>query len=621
MRIAAIQHDIVWEDGAATRRHLEPMVAGGSGLRRRPGRADRDVRHRLLAGGRAHRRAGGRADLDVDAASRPRRTACGCTARWPSGARRRGRPRNVGILAGPDGTAHRYAKLHPFTYAGEHEHYDAGDGDGDGRRRRASGSARSSATTCASPTSGGRWRPTTDCYLCCANWPEARRSHWQALLQARAIENQAYVVGVNRVGEGGGLTYAGDSRIFDPAGRGAGRCRPDRDGAAGRRRRRRGGEGARALPLPAGPPHRRVADRRRPRREPGVGCADDRGPGGDHRQRVAGAHRGRRRGGRGRRAGDPGVDEDGDPGHRALVPARWSSCGSPRRTRSRRATWWPSSTRDRVAHASGGARCCSSPSTGRSGATPSTTPRWSRCASAQAAAAAERARVCSCSPARRRAFCAGADLTGVEDSGVRRRARRVLQGFGRAAGLLHRRGRRRRARRRDAAGGGLRPAGGDAGQRASASRPPGSGLAVDDWTDRAPRPGGRLAGGPGHAAGGRDRHRPRSCTALGFVHRTGRLWTRRSTGPPRSPSWRPLTIAAHKLALERSAPPPGVDDWSTRPGSGPGPALTPRRAARPSSRSARPASAEPEPGPSVTAAGRRASRPGRPGPGRRGTRR
>ena len=39
-----------------------------------------------------------------------------------------------------------------------------------------------------------------------------------ALLQARAIENQAYVVGVNRVGDGGGLAYSGDSRIVDPLG-------------------------------------------------------------------------------------------------------------------------------------------------------------------------------------------------------------------------------------------------------------------------------------------------------------------------------------------------------------------------------------------------------------------
>src|SRR5690606_5315567 len=36
------------------------------------------------------------------------------------------RPRNVLVLAGPDGEVHRYAKVHPFTYAGEHEVYDAG---------------------------------------------------------------------------------------------------------------------------------------------------------------------------------------------------------------------------------------------------------------------------------------------------------------------------------------------------------------------------------------------------------------------------------------------------------------------------------------------------------------
>ena len=42
--------------------------------------------------------------------------------------------------------------------------------------------------------------------------------HWSTLLRARAIENQAYVVGVNRVGSGGGLDYSGDSAIIDPLG-------------------------------------------------------------------------------------------------------------------------------------------------------------------------------------------------------------------------------------------------------------------------------------------------------------------------------------------------------------------------------------------------------------------
>ena len=59
---------------------------------------------------------------------------------------------------------------------------------------------------------------TTDCYVVPANWPAARREHWMTLLRARAIENQAYVVGVNRVGEGGRLQYSGDSMIVDPFG-------------------------------------------------------------------------------------------------------------------------------------------------------------------------------------------------------------------------------------------------------------------------------------------------------------------------------------------------------------------------------------------------------------------
>jgi predicted amidohydrolase len=60
--------------------------------------------------------------------------------------------------------------------------------------------------------------PDTDAYLCVANWPSARRRHWQALLVARAIENQAYVVACNRVGRGGKLDYAGDSMVVDPVG-------------------------------------------------------------------------------------------------------------------------------------------------------------------------------------------------------------------------------------------------------------------------------------------------------------------------------------------------------------------------------------------------------------------
>ena len=51
-----------------------------------------------------------------------------------------------------------------------------------------------------------------------ANWPKERELHWRVLLQARAIENQAYVIGINRIGEGDGISYVPSSMGFDPYG-------------------------------------------------------------------------------------------------------------------------------------------------------------------------------------------------------------------------------------------------------------------------------------------------------------------------------------------------------------------------------------------------------------------
>jgi predicted amidohydrolase len=64
-----------------------------------------------------------------------------------------------------------------------------------------------------------RNRNDYDLLVCVANWPESRREVWKTLLKARAIENQSYVAGVNRVGvDGDGNSYAGESVIIDPKG-------------------------------------------------------------------------------------------------------------------------------------------------------------------------------------------------------------------------------------------------------------------------------------------------------------------------------------------------------------------------------------------------------------------
>jgi predicted amidohydrolase len=64
-----------------------------------------------------------------------------------------------------------------------------------------------------------RQRGDYDAILYVALWPKPRREVWRTLLRARAIENQAYVVGVNRIGQEPELEYVGDSAVVDYCGR------------------------------------------------------------------------------------------------------------------------------------------------------------------------------------------------------------------------------------------------------------------------------------------------------------------------------------------------------------------------------------------------------------------
>ena len=64
-----------------------------------------------------------------------------------------------------------------------------------------------------------RNRGDYDAIIYSALWPKPRREVWRTLLRARAMENQAWVVGVNRIGAEPGLEYAGDSAIIDHLGR------------------------------------------------------------------------------------------------------------------------------------------------------------------------------------------------------------------------------------------------------------------------------------------------------------------------------------------------------------------------------------------------------------------
>jgi omega-amidase len=122
----------------------------------------------------------------------------------------------------PTGQYGVYDKRHRFAFAGEDQHYTAGS-----KRLIASVKgwkinlqvcydlrfpvwARQQSSDAA---------PEYDLLIYVANWPERRSHAWKTLLQARAIENQCYVVGVNRVGnDGNNIAHSGDSMVIDPLG-------------------------------------------------------------------------------------------------------------------------------------------------------------------------------------------------------------------------------------------------------------------------------------------------------------------------------------------------------------------------------------------------------------------
>lgn len=130
---------------------------------------------------------------------------------------RDGRARNKALVFSPKGDlAAFYAKRRPFTPGGESAHYVAGE--------KAAAFHWEDCTV--SPLvcydlrfpelfreAARSFRP--ELFVIIANWPEKRILHWVRLLQARAIENQAYVVGVNRVGSDPYYAYTGRSLIID----------------------------------------------------------------------------------------------------------------------------------------------------------------------------------------------------------------------------------------------------------------------------------------------------------------------------------------------------------------------------------------------------------------------
>jgi predicted amidohydrolase len=216
VRIAAVQHDIVWEDREANFARLAPQVARAVGAG-----AELVLLSETFSTGFSMTPGVGEPEGGPSAqflAGQAAEHGVWVGGTCPEVADDGQLPYNSFVLAGPDGTVHRYRKLHPFTHAGEHERFRAGDEPVTVQI----GDLRVTPFICYDLRFANVfWDAAvdTDLYLVPANWPSPRRHHWQTLLVARAIENQAYVVGCNRVGTAGdGTEHVGDSRIVSPLG-------------------------------------------------------------------------------------------------------------------------------------------------------------------------------------------------------------------------------------------------------------------------------------------------------------------------------------------------------------------------------------------------------------------
>lgn len=210
LELALIQTELTWQDPAANRAHFQALLEQARG-------ADLIVLPEMFSTGfsmdsaaLAEPENGPTSQWLLAQATRIQAVICGSLITQAAD----GTYRNRLLWARPDGSLAHYDKRHLFRMAGEHKHFSAGE------------------EQVLLEVKGWQVRPLicydlrfpvwsrdshdTDLLLYTANWPAARRQHWNRLLPARAIENLCYVAAVNRVGQDGkGHAYSGDSQVLD----------------------------------------------------------------------------------------------------------------------------------------------------------------------------------------------------------------------------------------------------------------------------------------------------------------------------------------------------------------------------------------------------------------------
>jgi len=219
MRVTCVQLDIAWQDKPANFARVRTLLAGADACEA----GGLIVLPEMFSTGFSMEVQAAAEGLDAPAegflVELARRYGCYALGGVVN-ATSDGRGLNEAVLVGSDGMqAMRYAKMHPFSFAGESQHFAPGDTP---VLAEVAGT-KLSAFICYDLRFPEVFRAVSlagaEVLVVIANWPAIRDRHFQALLTARAVENQAWVVGVNRVGSDSNVQYSGGSVVIDPFGR------------------------------------------------------------------------------------------------------------------------------------------------------------------------------------------------------------------------------------------------------------------------------------------------------------------------------------------------------------------------------------------------------------------
>lgn len=222
MKITILQRDIVWADPTQNVQRADEAIDGNPG-------SDLYVLPEMFSTGFCTQPEGIAEPAENRTVSwmKAKASQTGAAVAGSIAVHEDGRYYNRFHFVTPDGNVTTYDKKHLFTFGGEHNRFTAGSE----RVIVAYKGFRILLEICYDlrfPV-WSRNRGDYDMIIYVASWPTPRVEAWKALLTARAIENQCYVAGVNRVGEDPGNNYCGGSRVIDPYGKIMAECEDGRE--------------------------------------------------------------------------------------------------------------------------------------------------------------------------------------------------------------------------------------------------------------------------------------------------------------------------------------------------------------------------------------------------------